>query len=90
MSQNPQPSVVGVEAEKESKENNAIDSKEVQSGRRRPKIIIDEFTASAIRRVQYIRSIAYEDIPLWIRFLPVARRMGKICQSSAALHFGDC
>ena len=39
------------EAEKESKENNAIDSKEVQSGRGRPKIIIDEFTASAIRRV---------------------------------------
>ena len=38
------------EAEKESQENNAIDSKEVQSGGR-PKIIIDEFTASAIRRV---------------------------------------
>ena len=39
------------EMEKESKENNAIDSKEVQCGRGRPKIIIDEFTASAIRRV---------------------------------------
>ena len=64
------------EAEKESKENNAIDSKEVQYGRGRPKVIIDEFTASAIRRAGlYIRSIAYENIPVWIKFLPVARRM---------------
>ena len=39
------------EVEKESRENNAIDSKEVQSGRGRPKIIIDEVIASAIRRV---------------------------------------
>ena len=63
------------EAEKESKKNNAFDSKEVQSGRGRPKIITDRSTPQVLFAGLYIRSIAYENIPLWIRFLPVARRM---------------
>ena len=50
-----------VQAETESKDKNAIDFKEVQSGRHRPNITIDEVTTSAVAGLS-IRSVSLEKV----------------------------
>ena len=83
MSQNPQPSVVGVKQERRAR-------KIMQLTLRKSNLAEEDwFTASAIRRVVH-SFYRVREHPTLDKVLAHCEEDVVDCQSSAALHFGDC